>query len=468
MITRHLAAGLVLVLASSLPLVAQTPAHPDDWPAFGFDAARSNASTARAGITVGELGALTARTVTLDGTVDASPIYLHGATVNGAIHDAFFVTTSYGITEAIDADSGTILWRHIPAGYDRLKGTAQITTATPVADPGREFIYAANPGGTIEKLSVSDGHAAWTTAVTLLPAREKIASALNFHDGRVIATTGGYIGDAAPYQGHVALISALDGRLVSVWNSLCSDRPGLLQPASCRESGSAIWGRAGAVVDPATGHLFVATGNGRWDGATNWGDAALELDAGATRLLGSYTPADNKELDARDRDVGSTSPVLLGALVAQGGKDGVIRLLDWSHQRGSQHQGGEVQVVPSPSRQRMFTAPAVWRHDGATWLFATDNGGTTAWALVDGRLQEKWRHGEGGTSPVIAGGLLYVYDPGGALRVYQPESGRVLATLACGTGHWNSPIVVNGRIALPPGDSNRHETRGTMLIWKAR
>jgi hypothetical protein len=69
---------------------------------------------------------------------------------------------------------------------------------------------------------------------------------------------------------------------------------------------------------------------------------------------------------------------------------------------------------------------------------------------------------------VIAGGLLYVYNPGGALRVYQPENGRVLATLACGTGHWNSPIVVDGRIALPLGDSNRHETRGTMLIWKAR
>src|SRR5438105_8554302 len=34
--------------------------------------------------------------------------------------------------------------------------------------------------------------------------------------------------------------------LLHVWNSLCSDRPGLLNPASCPASGSAIWGRAGA------------------------------------------------------------------------------------------------------------------------------------------------------------------------------------------------------------------------------
>ena len=52
-----------------------------------------------------------------------------------------------------------------------------MTTATPAADASRAFIYAANPGGTIEKLSVSDGSAVWSTAITLLPSREKIALA---------------------------------------------------------------------------------------------------------------------------------------------------------------------------------------------------------------------------------------------------------------------------------------------------
>jgi hypothetical protein len=40
--------------------------------------------------------------VQLDGTVDASPIYLHAATVNGSKHDVFFVTTTYGNFQCMD------------------------------------------------------------------------------------------------------------------------------------------------------------------------------------------------------------------------------------------------------------------------------------------------------------------------------------------------------------------------------
>ena len=147
----------------------------------------------------------------------------------------------------IDADSGSILWTFTPSGYDSWAGSRRITNSTPVADPSRDFIYAASPDGHVQKLAVGDGHVVWSTAITTLPEREKIASPLNYDRGRVIATTGGYIGDAPPYQGHVAILDAAAGRLVHVWNSLCSDRLSLIEPRSCAESGNAIWGRAGAV-----------------------------------------------------------------------------------------------------------------------------------------------------------------------------------------------------------------------------
>jgi hypothetical protein len=67
---------------------------------------------------------------------------------------------------------------------------------------------------------------------------------------------------------------------------------------------------------------------------------------------------------------------------------------------------------------------------------------------------------------VVAGGLLYVYDPGGTLRTYEPETGQQVAAIPCGGGHWNSPIVVDGRIVLPEGSANRHETRGVLDIWR--
>ena len=76
-----------------------------------------------------------------------------------------------------------------------------------------------------------------------------------------------------------------------------------------------------------------------------------------------------------------------------------------------------------------------------------------------------WQRSNGGTSPVIAGNLLYIYDPNGGLRVYEPTKGTQLANLESGTGHWNSPIVADGKIALPEGNANRHAASGVLDIW---
>lgn len=456
-----------LVFALSARAAAQGKAG-HDWTRFGWDATRTSTSLDPTGIDAANAGSLRRQQVSIEGTVDASPIYLHGVRVQGASHDVFFVTTTYGKTLAIDAANGKTLWRFVPSGYDGWAGSRQITNATPVADPDRQFIYAASPDGRIQKLAVSDGHAMWSTAITKLPAVEKIASSLNYFRGNVIATVGGYIGDAPPYQGHVAIIDGATGRLLHVWNALCSDQHEMIDPSSCPESGAAIWGRAGAVIDTATGTILVATGNGKWDGKTNWGDATLELSADATRILANYTPTNTDELDQNDTDVGSTSPVLLDAdYLAQGGKDGKIVLLDRKQIAGeTPHRGGEVQTVSTTAAARMFTAPAVVRAGGPT-LIADDRGSAAGWQLTAGRLAPLWQLAKGATSPVIAGGLLYVYDPNGVLRIYSGAGfDHLAAELECGKGHWNSPIVVDGMIALPEGNANDHATTGIFDIWR--
>jgi len=460
-------------IACSLAVVLSTSAAAQgkaghDWTRFGWDATRSSTSLDPTGIDAANAGSLHRQQVTIDGTVDASPIYLHDVRVNGASHDVFFVTTTYGKTLAIDAASGKTLWRFVPSGYDGWAGSRQITNATPVADPDRQFLYAASPDGKIQKLAVADGHAVWSTAITKLPAVEKIASSLNYFRGNVIATTGGYIGDAPPYQGHVAIIDGASGRLLHVWNALCSDRHEMIDPSSCPESGAAIWGRAGAVIDTASGSILVATGNGKWDGKTNWGDATLELSPDASRILGNYTPANTDDLDEHDTDVGSTSPVLLSAsYLAQGGKDGKIALLDRKRIAGeSAHRGGETQTVSTSAAARMFTAPAVVRGSAPT-LVASDKGSVAAWRLDGAQLAPAWQLPRGATSPVIAGGLLYVYDPAGGLSIYSGEKfDHLVAKLDCGKGHWNSPIVVDGMIALPEGNANDHATSGILDIWR--
>jgi WD40 repeat protein len=456
--------GLSVAMAGGL-----CSARAQSWPMFGGDVQSTSANPQPSGITADNVRRLRRRQVELDGLVDASAIYLHGASIRGARHNAALVTTSYGKTVALDADSGVVLWEYTPASYQRLAGTRQFTNSTPVADPDGQSIYAASPDGYIEKLAISDGRLLWRTAITKLPLREKMDSPLKFYRDRLIAVTAGYIGDHPPYQGHVVVLDAASGRVLHVWNSLCSNRAGLMQPSSCSQSGSAIWGRAGAVLEPGNGRILIATGNGDWNGTTDWGDSVVELTPAATQILGNYTPVDTGDLDDSDLDLGSASPVWLGGdLVAQGGKDGRIRLLSRQQIAGTApHKGRELQVVATPSGTDLFGQPAVWQHDGQTWMFAADGGGTAAWQVRSGRLREEWRNETGGTSPFEADGLLFVYAPDGGLNVYEASSGRRIATLPCGAGHWNSPIVVDGKIILPEGNANSRAARGVLDIWTA-
>ena len=95
-----------------------------------------------------------------------------------------------------------------------------------------------------------------------------------------------------------------------------------------------------------------------------------------------------------------------------------------------------------------------------------DNGGTAAFTLNGDALRPRWHNARAGTSPVIADGMLFVYNPHGGLYVYDASSGRQLDKLDCGAGHWNSPIVVDGMLALPEGDANDRDTSGVLNIWR--
>ena len=225
------------------------------------------------------------------------------------------------------------------------------------------------------------------------------------------------------------------------------------------------------MVDPATGDVLVATGNAPFDGRTSWGDSVLALAPGAGRLLHSYTPADQARLNATDLDLGSSAPALVaarGLVVAQGGKDGVLRLVALAA-RPPGGLGGELQELPTPGGEPLFTAIAVARTGATERLFVADGAGTAAYRVRGAgtatRLVPVWSNPSAGTSPVVAGGLLYVYDPGGALNVYDPASGRGLASLPAGTGHWSSPIVAAGVVALPVGDANDHSTTGAIDLY---
>lgn len=441
---------LPLLAALLLPSAAGTAAAPRDWPVFGYDAARHNASPDTT-ITAQNVAGLKRRSVRLAGTVDSSPIYVGGRIV---------VTTTYGKTIAL-TPGGRVLWTFTPPAYGHVAGTAQITNSTPAASTDRKAVYAAASDGRVRKLRLSDGKVLWTTSVTRDPTHEKLTSSLNVSRGLVLVTTGGYIGDAPSYQGHVVTLAEGNGRIAHVWNSLCSDRRVIIVPRTCGSSDSAIWSRNGAAVDPANGNLVVATGNGPWNGRTDWGDSVAVLSPDASRLLRHWTPVDQQHLNDADIDIGSTSPALLeNGYAVQGGKDAKLRLLQLHRLPGvNTRLGGELQTVTTPGG--LFSEPAVWK---GKWVFLATEGGTAAWLFKGGRLHAVWSNGTGGTSPVVAGNLLYVAG-NGSVHVYVPTSGREVATLPTGAVHWQSPIVVDGHVVVAEGNANDHATTGVLDIF---
>ncbi len=474
-----LAAIVLAALVVGTYAVAATKATPaplpalTQWPEFGLNPQRTSATNEETGIGAANVGRLHRRLVALPGTADNSAIYLHQAIVAGTPHDVAIVTTDYGVTLAIDADSGKILWRFVPPGIAAWRGSAQITTASPIADPGGAYVYAAAPNGLIHKLSVASGHEqlGWPVRITPAPRTEKLTASLNIADDDLLATTGGYYGDAPPYVGHIVAISLAGGRIEHVFNTLCANRARIIDPATCSASDSAILSRSGPVVEPGSGRVLIATGNAPYNGTTDFGDSLLELTLPGLKLRQAYTPTDQATLNAGDLDLGSGSPALLpGNLAWIAGKDGTQRVLSLAALDGSApgtaaHTGGELQTLPTPGGQQIFTAPAVW-HD---LVFVADGGGTSAYRVSARRLHAVWGNGTPGTSPIVAGGLLYVYNPsGGGIVVYRPTSGHPITTLAAAAGHWNSPIVVDGHVIEPTGDANDHRLTGSLVIYSTR
>jgi outer membrane protein assembly factor BamB len=463
--------------------IAATPASARtlDWPRFGIDPARSNHYRAPAHVAAGDLAKLRRQYVKLPGTVDSSPVYLDHVHVRGRARDVLFANTSYGRVVAVDAAKGKLLWTYTPPGYDALAGTFQITTSSPVVDRKHRFLYSTSPDGQIRKLTLegaevkSDG---WPATVTLDPTHEKLSSALNLSGRWVIATTAGYEGDVPPYVGHVALVDRETGDVAHVFNALCSTERELIDPATCDASDAGIWARAGAVVVPGTHELLVTTGNAPFDGASHWGDSVLKLSPDAERIESNWTPRNHLVMEQHDLDLGSTAPALLRSgkrlLAVQGGKDGWLRLLDVADLNGRGHAcqclAGQLDSVPEKDNPSVMSTPATWRHAGRSWIFVTRSDQTTAYRLSDGahpKLHKVWRRLPGGTSPVIAGGLLYIYEQfAGKLVVYRPTTGKLVATLGAATGHWNSPIVADGRVVIGVGNANARPTKGRLAIWR--
>jgi len=470
----HPGAGLAL----GLLWLAATHGAAADWPQFDLDARHGGISLQEATIHRGNVSTLhVLYDVVLPSVADGAPAFLSGVTTPQGVKDLLFLNTRDGRILALDAANGSTVWARRPATGPNY------TTSSPAVDPGRHYVYAYGLDGKAHKYQVGDGAevttGGWPEVATLKPDVEKGSSALSVAttaggQSYLYVANGGYPGDAGDYQGHVTAINLATGAQ-RVFNANCSNRAvHFVEGGSpdCAHVQSAIWARAGVVYDAHDDRILMATGNGTYDGNAglfDWGDSVFALHPDGTgngtgRPVDSYTPAEFQQLQNADADLGSTAPAILPALsgsriphlAVQSGKDAKVRLLDLddlSGGGGPGHVGGELQKIDVPQGGVVLTAPVAWSNpvDGGVWVVIANGSGISGLkATVDGlgnpSLLSAWTDATGGTSPIVANGILYYASVSG-LRALDPATGTLLwSDASIGGIHWESPIVVDGRL----------------------
>jgi hypothetical protein len=297
-------------------------------------------------------------TLPVQGSVFAQPLYLTDVQLPGrGRHNVVYIATMDDQLYGFDADKpGTPLWhRDLTNGATpvpivdithnnnlNIVGNVGILS-TPVIDPATQTLYLVartkEPAGYIQRIYAVDVRTGKDrmapmiiTASIKSVANDAIDGYLHFNSKTnnqrpALTLTNGNIlvawashEDIGPYHGWIMAYRAKDLKQVAVF---CVTPTG-------KEGG--IWhsGR-GAAVD-SDGNIFYETGNGDWNGTSDYGESLLKLRVRENRfeVVDFFTPADYEALNKRDADFGSTGPFLIPGknIVVCGDKHGVLTLLN--------------------------------------------------------------------------------------------------------------------------------------------
>ena len=365
----------------------------------------------------------------VNGQIYAQPLYLPNVTIAGAIHNTVYVSTMNDIVYAFDADhnippSGGQLWsvdltREVPGSTSvpitdivgsnpaGIQGNLGIE-GTPVIDPSSLTMYLVartKENGTyvqrLHALDVISGNEKFGGPVQIVatvngtgeessggklafdPKMEMQRPALTLTNGSIVIAWGSHE-DQDPWHGWIMYYDAHTLRQTAVFVTTPNGKQG------------AIWqsGR-GPAVD-ADGYVYVASGNGDWNGVDAFGDSILKLSP--TGILQDYfTPADQQTLDGEDGDFGASGPILIPGtnLIIQGDKEGIFYLLNATNMGKDQNGNvGAVQLLDA-CPYRIMSGPVYWDWSGTGMLYH--------WGEGDSLKAFRFNGQTFGTSPTMTG-----------------------------------------------------------------
>jgi len=311
----------------------------------------------------------------VDGHVDAQPLYLSQVTIGGQKKNVLYVATEHGSVYAFDADSingttSTFLWKTSTLGSGETtsdnRGCGQVSpeigiTATPVIDRSRNAIYVVamskNSGGTyFQRIHALD----LTTGQELFGGPMNITAT---YPGTGDNSSGGnVIFDPKQYKERPGLLQ-INGTIYTTWSSHCDARPytswvmafsadTLAQTSvlnlTPNGNDGGIWMAGTAPAADSSGNLFFIIGNGTFDTTLNasgfpvngdCGNCFVKLSTSAGLKLADYfTPFNTVAESNADTDFGSGGGILMLDVTDSGGntrhlavgagKDSLIYVVD--------------------------------------------------------------------------------------------------------------------------------------------
>jgi hypothetical protein len=261
-------------------------------------------------------------TVAVDGLVSAQPLYMNALTINGAPHNVVFVATENDSVYAFDGDTGAVLWQAslIPQGTTAVTASMiQYTSGqqvfgimgTPVIDPNTNTMYVV--GETAEQNATYFPHR--LHALDLTTGAEKFGGPVLISNpqmqpvhklqrpGLLLAGGEVYVGigalqDKNPYNGLLFAFNAATLAQDAVW-----------VPTATGTQGGVWTGGASPTVDEH-GNIYIAIGQGTFDGVTNYGEAAVRLSP-SLQVLDYFAPYNYATYDAADLDLGSNGVMVV-------------------------------------------------------------------------------------------------------------------------------------------------------------
>jgi hypothetical protein len=327
----------VAILVAAIPPIGDaqvnvTTQHNDNL----RDGLNANETTlTQANVNQGQFGRLFK--VAVDDQVFAQPLVVNSVTIAGGTHSVVYVATANNSVYAFDALKGTRYWQ-VNLGTAFVVDDAGITCSdtldsagimsTPVIDLAHNTLYV------VAKTYVSGSAAHSLHALNLSTGAEQADSpvqlvATGFNSGPAVQRTGLLLANGNVYfsfAGHCDQGSYKGITMAYQTGSLAQVG---VHDASPSDNGAGIWqGGNGAAAD-AAGSIYWVTGNGTWDGATNFSETVIKANS-TLAMLDWHTPTNPKSLDDGDTDLTSSGPLLLSgtSLLVTGGKDGYLRLIN--------------------------------------------------------------------------------------------------------------------------------------------